>query len=169
MEKGTRVRVIRKNGPIEEGTIGTYKGCNGDDLAIEFDMFICGHTCDGFCKDGYGYWLLKDHLEIIPTNKRPITYNAPDWFTWGYEHDCLVWDDDDKKEDIIIAIDGGGYFINKDGFFWKHAKPITPEPEIVQITVRKDDLDKLQDYINKAKETDNGRTRFTWGSEQDYF
>lgn len=65
---GDRVKT-KPNCYEEIGTIGTIKYFDGQYYAVEFDVYCDGGSCAGFCKDGYGWWLEENLLELLKENQ----------------------------------------------------------------------------------------------------
>ena len=73
---GDRVRYIRDGMRVygEDGTVCAIlrgDGFNISHVGIRFDMWCSGHSCNGACPIGYGYWarprnlaLLNSHIKI---------------------------------------------------------------------------------------------------------
>lgn len=54
------------NSGIVNGTIGRVKAVKGSGyrIAVEWDTAEeIGHSCEGYCKDGYGWWVNADQIE----------------------------------------------------------------------------------------------------------
>lgn len=68
MKIGDRVKVINlfshqdlegKTGRIVD--LSSYKS----QVGVEFDENICGHSCNGYCKNGYGRYGFEEELKLI--------------------------------------------------------------------------------------------------------
>ncbi len=46
----------------QSGTVKIIKGRNDQPYGVGFDEAFSGHTIDGFCKDGHGWWCDEDYL-----------------------------------------------------------------------------------------------------------
>lgn len=66
---GDRVKVT---GGMRKHRTGTVVGCDGGVFAIRFDEYIHGHDCDGLCKKGYGWFVIRDNLELIESSDNAI-------------------------------------------------------------------------------------------------
>lgn len=75
---GQKVRVISEqcDGKILKGNVGTIvsaKYCNGtwrgyyEKYGVEFDININGHNCKGLSKDGHGWFITEEKLELVET------------------------------------------------------------------------------------------------------
>jgi len=65
---GDKVRVIKKRGNVEVGMKGTIVVMDKSALPIgvEFEKeFEGGHSLLGKCKEGFGYWLDSEELELV--------------------------------------------------------------------------------------------------------
>lgn len=68
---GDRVEVIKDYDSAKTGMRGTILNCNSfiGSPGIKFDEpFFNGHSCDGKCQDGYGYFVSEENLKLIDTN-----------------------------------------------------------------------------------------------------
>ena len=50
------------------GKVGTVRQIK-ENVGVEFDEDIDGHTLDGCCKDGHGWWVGSSHLELVTESK----------------------------------------------------------------------------------------------------
>lgn len=55
------------------GKVGTVKVDGSTITGVEFDEYANGHSCNGKCKCGYGWWVCEGSLKAIPNNKIIIT------------------------------------------------------------------------------------------------
>lgn len=58
------------------------KVLNGKNVAVEFDKFMHGHSCTGYCKRGYGWWCIETSKKITNYSERDdyvYLLEASDW------------------------------------------------------------------------------------------
>lgn len=72
---GDRVRCVKSFGNAdtvnELGTI-VAKGNAPEMYGVDFDKFIHGHSLDGKCVSGYGWWIPEDMLEKVRNDSKII-------------------------------------------------------------------------------------------------
>lgn len=51
-------------------------------VGIRFDNDIGGHTCDGLCEDGHGFWILWDALIRVAPGIAPGSFRQGDQVTY---------------------------------------------------------------------------------------
>ena len=44
------------------GTIVDYIDNESYNVGVKFDTFVSGHSCDGNCEKGYGWYVPRSHL-----------------------------------------------------------------------------------------------------------
>lgn len=67
-------RVVSDYDSKTRGKVGTVVGSYSVTTAmVEFDEDIDGHTCEGKAKDGYGWNINDDNLELVGKSKRKET------------------------------------------------------------------------------------------------
>lgn len=73
---GDRVKVKKDIVTLNRRTVwkcGTVKKlCEHNFYAVEFDEFIDGHNCLGFAKNGYGWNIKGDNLDLVKTQNETI-------------------------------------------------------------------------------------------------
>ena len=54
-----------------DGVSGIIKGFDSswNTIGVEFDKNVDGHTLDGLCIGGYGYWVNKESIKLLPRTK----------------------------------------------------------------------------------------------------
>ena len=64
---GDRVRLIRPelSASLLVGETGTVKVVMGVSVGVESDNYSHGHSLDGRCQNGYGWWIYDENLELI--------------------------------------------------------------------------------------------------------
>lgn len=67
---GDRVISLKKmctfDGDIEAGDIGTVVlKDGGNDIAVAWDRNVGGHSFDGLCKYGHGWWTIRGLIQIL--------------------------------------------------------------------------------------------------------
>jgi hypothetical protein len=164
---GDEVRILMDTSSLKKGSIGVI-------TAIDRSYRIEGVDNDG--DDDYN-WYKEDQIELAHSSyKTPITYPVPDWFTWGYEHECYVSNKSEedalkhKVKRIIYAVlpeDVTLYpFRNGESGGYKYAVPVPkeePTPSIIDTILegtdfgcRKEDVKKvltrLADHLKGDKE-----------------
>ena len=73
---GDRVRYISKFDEELFNKVGTVKVLDkvSPSIGVEFDDKFYGHTCDGTCKEGHGWWLSPNDLVKIGSHDKVIIY-----------------------------------------------------------------------------------------------
>lgn len=66
---GDRVKCVDSDLHLHN-KIGTIICVDEDEIGVEFDEFIWGHTCDGIGKNGHCWWIYEDNF----TDKIFISY-----------------------------------------------------------------------------------------------
>lgn len=73
---GDRVKVKKDIVTLNRRTVGkcgtVKKLCEHNFYAVEFDEFIDGHNCLGFAKNGYGWNIEGDNLDLVKTQNETI-------------------------------------------------------------------------------------------------
>lgn len=65
-QTGDRIRATVTVGAEEvNDAVGTIIDIDFHDYAVRFDEYIGGHTCDGLCEDGYGWWVYEEHMIVL--------------------------------------------------------------------------------------------------------
>lgn len=70
--KGTRVRSVKPFGFVDVGSTGTVIEEGRATVGVEFDKCVKGHDCGGLCEPGYGWYVMKAHLELIDDTDNAI-------------------------------------------------------------------------------------------------
>ena len=69
--KGERVMFIGYDENFPDKAVGTIIHVNGKSIAVDWDERLgCGHTCQGNCRNGHGYYVIDDELEREHINWR---------------------------------------------------------------------------------------------------
>lgn len=64
---GDRVVGIISRFPVcIKGVEGTVRLVEGDSIGVIWDKNVGGHSLRSTCKDGYGWWVLPQHIEHCP-------------------------------------------------------------------------------------------------------
>lgn len=72
---GDRVRCVESFGNDKiVGKLGTIiaKGMGADSWGVAFDKYINGHSLDGECEAGYGWWMPEGMLVKIPDKSKIV-------------------------------------------------------------------------------------------------
>lgn len=79
---GDRVKVKKDTVTLNRRTVGkcgTVKELLTDNYcSVEFDEFVGGHDCNGLAKDGYGWNLVEDVLDLVKTQNATIVIYRKD-------------------------------------------------------------------------------------------
>jgi len=110
---GDRVRLTRDFQHAEKGAIGIIKSLSNPRVGVEFEDFSEGHSCDGNCKSGSGYWVDTTALEIVPSSNSKfydylMTYseaNLEKFISYLYSNSVSFLEHYHTKEKIANAID----------------------------------------------------------------
>lgn len=80
---GDRVRTKTLTGKKLSGLTGTVVDMENDWIGVKFDVNISnkyglGHSCEGWCEYGYGYYIYEKELELIEETPLKIR-----WYSKG--------------------------------------------------------------------------------------
>ena len=62
LKVGDRVKCIKKAERVEVGMLGTITKVTATIFGIEWDDGIAGHSCDGTCENGKGWFVNKKNV-----------------------------------------------------------------------------------------------------------
>ncbi len=70
---GDRVRCVESFANADTvGELGTIVAKGSDSWGVAFDKYINGHSLDGECEAGYGWWIPEDMLEKVHNDSKII-------------------------------------------------------------------------------------------------
>ena len=72
------------------GKVGTVKVAASTIIGVEFDERANGHSCDGKCKYGHGWWVSADGLQPLNNHKIVITTDGIRTLARLYEGDKVI-------------------------------------------------------------------------------
>lgn len=77
---GDKVRCIGGQwyGDVGEDNTGIVKGFDEyrgiavewNQMPLDEDQYECGHSCNGLCKEDFGYWVYEEDLELVKPAKQ---------------------------------------------------------------------------------------------------
>lgn len=78
------------------GKLGTVRKIGGS-VGVEFDENVDGHTLDGCCKDGHGWWIGSPSLELVTESKPKEEFVNVRFLTEQQFKDQSLWTRDHPK------------------------------------------------------------------------
>ena len=103
-EVGDKVELIENFNGISKGMVGVlkYRLSYTNHWAVEFNKpFLYGHTCNGKCKDNYGYYIFSGCLKLIDKKQNEINNNNRDFIPDDVEKIIM------NKKNVTVILKNG--------------------------------------------------------------
>lgn len=87
---GDRVEAIHDNGSIKCGYRGVVIDTEMNSICVEFEKYVCGHSCSGKGKTGHCWWVSNYAMKLVEPEKP--TFKVGDRVVGVGEHDGITID-----------------------------------------------------------------------------